>query len=456
MLSTYTYDCLKRLFFTIGILIVYRIGVSIPIPGINVNIIHQFFHMHTNHNGFLNFLDIFSGGALNRMSIFSIGVVPYINSSIVINLIQGAHIMPYLDKLSTEGEHGRKRLNQITRYLTLLLGIVQSIFLLIAIKRIPTPLGTLLITNPSISWHVLVIITLVTGSMFVMWSGEQITEYGICNGISLIILIGIIERFPNSFYAIVRLITQKTYSSLLLLVSIVVIMFISVIYIETAQRKIPIHYTKKFIEYEPYNDQRSFLPIRIDQSGVMAIVFTISILSIPLTIAQLFPKISVCGHLISQPIINFNIKTNAYYNIVYTCLVIFFCYFYNSISFNPSDIAQYMKKCGGFIPGIRSGASTRCYIKHIIDRLTLVGAIFVSFISLGPNYLKKFFHLPYLFSGTALLITISVTLDIIARFESYFIMRNYENFITNSENIMKGKGIKKQDNKFIINYNKNQ
>jgi preprotein translocase subunit SecY len=415
------------------ILIVYRIGVAIPIPGINVDVIRQFFSTYSNHNGLINFLDIFSGGALNRMSIFSMGIVPYVNASIIVNLIQGAHIIPYLDKLTIDGEHGRKRINKIIRYLTLLLGIIQSIILIITIKKIPM----LLVINASISWYILVIITLITGLMFVTWLGEQITEYGIGNGISLIILIGIIERLPSSFYKIYQLINTNIYYSpllLLLLLFIISIIFILVIWIETAQRQIPIHYTKKLVEHQLLNDQKSFLPIKIDQSGVMAVIFTISILAVPLTIAQLFPKLSFFGYLISQKIIDFNIKTNVYYNVIFTCLVTFFCYFYNSISFNPNDISQHMKKFGGFIPGIRSGKPTQLYIKYIMDRLTLVGAIFISCISILPNYLKNFFHITDLFSGTSLLITIGVILDLIAQVESYFVMKQYENFISDDGN----------------------
>jgi preprotein translocase subunit SecY len=430
--------------FTICILVIYRLGVAIPLPGINIDIIHHFFHIHTNNNGLLNFLDMFSGGALNRMSIFSMGLIPYVNASIIINLIQGAHIIPYLDKLALEGDNGRKQLNRITKYLTLLLGILQSTILILAIEKIPVAPGVSLVNDTSISWHILVTTTLVTGLMFIMWLGEQITEHGIGNGASLIILIGIMERLPKSLRNMLIFINQSNYSTLLLLAATIVTIIILVIWVETAQRQIPIHYTKKLVDQSFLNEQKSFLPIKIDQSGVMAIIFTISVLAIPLTIAQIFPNISFGRYLISQKIINFSNTTNIYYNILYICLVIFFCYFYNSISFNPKDIAQHIRKFGGFIPGIRSGEPTRLYIKNIMDSLTLVGAIFVSGIAILPNYLKIFFHCQYLFSGTSLLITIGIILEILAQFKSYFIMKHYEYFINNDGNIMKPKKKRKR------------
>jgi preprotein translocase subunit SecY len=311
--------------------------------------------------------------------------------------------------------------------------------------------GIAVVKHATLAWSVLTTITLVTGVMFVIWLGEQITEYGIGNGISLIILIGIIERLPEALWNIFQLV-EKNHNfkpTVLFLIFITIVIFIITILVETAQRELPIHYTKKVIDQNIYNQQMSFLPIKIDQSGVMAIIFTVSVLAIPLTIAQIFPQLFFLGYPISKKILFFYSHMHNCYNIVYSILVIFFCYFYNLISFNPSDIAQHLRKCNGFIPGIRSGEQTRIYLKHIIDRLTLFGALFVSLITILPDYLRKIFNVPYLFSGTSFLITVGITLEIIAQIKSYYVMKNYENFMINSNfYIDKVKKYKRNDNAY--------
>ncbi|MCA6085843.1 preprotein translocase subunit SecY, partial [Candidatus Endomicrobiellum agilis] len=342
----------KRVLFTLLIIVAYRIGATVPLPGINAEAVKSLFAAQAN--GLLGFLDMFSGGALNRMSIFSMGIMPYINASIIMSLMQGAHVIPYLDRLAKEGEQGRKKITQITRYGALILGAVQSFGLTMMITKIPTPSGMPIVLEPSWSWIFLTITTLLTGTVLIMWLGEQVTERGIGNGISLIIFAGIVERLPHAVLSIVKLVQMEEISILyvLTLTAIVVSVLVAVVWVETAQRRIPIHYAKKMVGRKMYGGQASFLPIKIDQSGVIAVIFSVAILTAPLTIAQFAPNWTIFGFPIAKKILEWFNGGSVIYSLIYAGLVIFFCYFYNSISFNPKDIAENMKKSGGFIPGI--------------------------------------------------------------------------------------------------------
>jgi preprotein translocase subunit SecY len=420
----------KKVFFTLFIIVVYRIGATVPIPGINSEAVKSLFAAQTN--GLLGFLDMFSGGALNRMSVFSMGIMPYINASIIMSLMQGAHIIPYLDRLAKEGEQGRKNLTQITRYGTLILGTIQSFGLTMMITKIPTPSGMSIVLEPSWSWIFLTIMTLLTGTVLIMWLGEQVTERGIGNGISLIIFAGIVERLPHVVLRLVKLVQMEEISILyvLTLTIIVVAVLISVVWIETAQRRIPIHYAKKMVGRKMYGGQSSFLPIKVDQSGVIAVIFSVSILTAPLTIAQFAPNWTVFGFPIAKKIMEwFSSGGSIIYSLIYAGLVIFFCYFYNSISFNPKDLSENMKKSGGFIPGIRPGEPTADYIQKILERVTLGGALFVACIAVLPDYLRSVMSAPFFFGGTSLLIVVGVSLDTIGQIESHLIMRHYEGFM---------------------------
>jgi len=418
----------KRLFFTLLVIIAYRLGVTIPISGINSAAIKSLFE--ANKNGFLGFLDMFSGGALNRMSIFSEGIIPYINASIIMSLMQGAHIIPYLDRLVKEGEHGRRKLTQITRYLTLILSTVHSFGLTLALTKISTSSGMPIVVAPSFSWVILTVSTLVTGTILIMWLGEQVTERGIGNGISLIIFVGILERLPRAIISIIKLVQVEELSVFfaLALVAVVIAVLVLVVWVETAQRKIPIHYAKKIVGRKMYGGQTSFLPIKVDQSGVIAVIFSVSILSAPLTLAQFSPGWSVWSFPLIKKIAGF-FNDSGVYNLVYVSLIIFFCYFYNSISFNPKDLAENMKKSAGFIPGIRPGEPTAAYIQKVLERVTLVGALFVASIAVLPDYMRSMMNAPFFFGGTSLLIVVGVSLDTIGQLESHLIMRHYENFV---------------------------
>jgi preprotein translocase subunit SecY len=420
----------KRVFFTLLVIVAYRIGASVPIPGINSEAVKSLFAAQAN--GLLGFLDMFSGGALNRMSIFSLGIVPYINVSIIMSLIQSVHVIPYLDRLSKEGEYGRKKITQITRYGTLILGAIQSFGLTMMLSKIPTPSGMSIVMDSSWSWVFLTIMTLLTGTVLVMWLGEQVTERGIGNGISLIIFAGIVERLPHAVLSLIKLIRMEEISILyvLTLAVIVIAVLVVVVWIETAQRRIPIHYAKKVVGRKMYGGQLSFLPIKVDQSGVIAVIFSVSILTAPLTIAQFAPNWTIFGFPIAKKIMEwFNNGGSIVYNLIYAAFVIFFCYFYNSISFNPKDLSENMKKSGGFIPGIRPGEQTANYIQQVLERITLGGALFVACIAVLPDYLRSVMDAPFFFGGTSLLIVVGVALDTVGQIESHLIMRHYEGFM---------------------------
>ena len=419
----------SKVLFTLAIIVAYRIGAAVPIPGINADAVRSLFE--ANSNGLLGFLDMFSGGALNRMSVFSMGIMPYINASIIMSLMQGAHVIPYLDRLAKEGEQGRKKLTQITRYGTLILGAIQSFGLTMAIMRMPTPSGMPIVLDPTMSWMVMTVFTLVTGTVLIMWLGEQVTERGIGNGISLIIFAGIVERLPSACLGVVKLIQMDELSLLvaIVLLALVLIVLTLVVWVETAQRRIPINYAKRMVGRRMYGGQTSFLPIKVDQSGVIAVIFAVSILSAPLTIAQFAPDWTVWGIPVSKTITDWFNRSSWVYNLVYAGLVIFFCYFYNSISFNPKDLAENMKKSGGFVPGIRPGEPTAVYIQKVLERVTLGGALFVACIAVLPDYLRTMMSAPFFFGGTSLLIVVGVSLDTIGQIESHLIMRHYEGFM---------------------------
>ncbi|MBQ3835182.1 MAG: preprotein translocase subunit SecY [Elusimicrobia bacterium] len=419
----------SKVLFTLAIIVAYRIGAAVPIPGINADAVRSLFE--ANSNGLLGFLDMFSGGALNRMSVFSMGIMPYINASIIMSLMQGAHVIPYLDRLAKEGEQGRKKLTQITRYGTLILGAIQSFGLTMAIMRMPTPSGMPIVLEPSLTWIAMTVTTLVTGTVLIMWLGEQVTERGIGNGIPLIIFAGIVERLPSAFLGVVKLIQMEELSILLAiaLLALVLIVLTLVVWVETAQRRIPINYAKRMVGRRMYGGSTSFLPIKVDQSGVIAVIFAVSILSAPLTIAQFAPDWTVFGFPVSKTIMDWFNHSSLMYNLIYAALVIFFCYFYNSISFNPKDLAENMKKSGGFVPGIRPGDPTAVYIQKVLERVTLGGALFVACIAVLPDYLRNMMSAPFFFGGTSLLIVVGVSLDTIGQIESHLIMRHYEGFM---------------------------
>lgn len=420
----------KRILFVVIALAVYRVAAVVPIPGINAEAIAMFFKQH--QGGMLGFLDIFSGGALGRFSVLALGIMPYINASIIMGLIKGAHIFPGLEKLSKEGEYGRRKENQITRVFGLLLALLQGFGLTIAITKMSAPGGLAIVIDPSWIFIITTTLTLAAGTMFLMWLGEIMTEKGIGNGISIIIFAGIVERLPSALYMLVELVKSEEMQLLtaLVILALVAVIMGLVVWLETAQRQIPVQYAKRMVGNKMYGGQSSYLPLKIDQSGVIAVIFAMSVLAMPLTVAQFMPQSAW-----AQWIMEWMGRGHATYMVVYVSLIIFFCYFYNSMTFNPKDMAENMKKWGGFIPGIRPGDPTQKYIEWVMNRITLSGAIFVAAIAVLPDFLRAKFNVPFYFGGTALLIVVGVALDTVGQIQAHLLAHNYQPLI-------KGRGLK--------------
>ncbi|HVO33075.1 MAG TPA: preprotein translocase subunit SecY [Elusimicrobiota bacterium] len=412
----------RRLLFTLGVIAAYRVGAQIPVPGVNAGALFRFFA--AQQNTLLGFLNIFSGGAMGRFAIFAMGVGPYINASIIMSLLQGAHVIPYLDRLAKEGEQGRKRMNQITRYLTLGLAGLQSFGLTLTISRMTAGGNEPIVVDPSAGWIALTVLTLTTGSVFIMWLGEQITERGIGNGVSLIIFSGIVDRLPSAISGLVQQVRIEEMSLFraLLLVALVVAVTGICVWVETAQRKIPVQYAKRVVGRKMYGGSSTYLPLKVDQSGVIAVIFAVSLLAMPMTIATFSPHSAWAARVAQWE------RGNWVYECFYAGLIIFFCYFYNSVQFNPNDLADNLRKWGGFIPGIRPGEATARHIEMVLARITLGGALFVAAIAVLPDYLRQVMNAPFFFGGTALLIVVGVALDTIGQIQSHLIMRHYDGF----------------------------
>ena len=421
-------DLKRRIIFVLVALAVYRLGALIPIPGINTAAIQSLFQ--NNSTGVLGVLDMFSGGALSRFSIFSMGVMPYINASIIMSLVQGAHVFPYLDRLKQEGEQGHRKVTQITRVFTLFLASFQSFGLTMALGKMPTPSGIPIIADPSFSFYFVTVLTLTTGTILIMWLGEQMTERGIGNGISLIIFAGIVNALPSAISNMIKLVQVDEMSILmaLIILAAVIALVAFVVWVETAQRKIPIQYAQRMVGRKVYGGVSTFLPLKVDQSGVIAVIFAMSLLSVPYTIMQFNPQAAW-----ANTMMNLMSPTSIFYQILYGGLIIFFCYFYNSVSINPKDLADNMKKWGGFVPGIRPGDQTANYIEKVMNRITLGGALFVCSICLIPDYLRVKFNIPFYLGGTSLLIVVGVALDTVSQMEAHMVMRNYEGFSKRSK-----------------------
>ncbi|MFN0116705.1 MAG: preprotein translocase subunit SecY [Elusimicrobiota bacterium] len=414
-----------RILVALGVVIIYRLGVIVPIPGVNADAIALLFKGQSNN--LLGFLNIFSGGALSRMSIFSMGIMPYINASIIMSLLQGAHVIPYLDQLAKEGESGRKSLNQITRYLTVILGIIQSFGLTQLISRLPLPGDVPTVLNPGISFTLITMVTLVTGTVFVMWLGEQITEHGIGNGASIIIFTGIVEGIPSSIVNLYRDVfdlQQRSLFGMIFIIAFILVVIGLVVWLETGQRRIPVQYAKRVVGRKMMGGQSTFLPLKVNQSGVIAVIFAVSILSFPVTIAAFSPQSAW-----AQSINRWFNGTQIWYEVVYALLIVFFCYFYNSVSFNPKDIADNLKKWGGFVLGIRPGDQTATYLENVMERITLGGAVAVAALAVLPTILQHQFNVPFFFGGTSILIVVGVALDTMSQLESHLIMKHYDGFM---------------------------
>jgi preprotein translocase subunit SecY len=411
----------RRLIFTFLMLAVYRIGVQIPTPGINGEALAAFFAK--NAGTLFGMFNMFSGGALSNFSIFALGIMPYISASIIIQLL--TVVIPQLEALSKEGESGRRKITQYTRYGTVGLSLIQSLFISVGLEGMSGPGGEAIVIFPGWEFKIMTIITLTSGTAFIMWLGEQMTERGIGNGISLIIFAGIVARMPAAIGNTIQMVSAGEMNALFLvfLLLLMVLVVGVIIFFETAQRRIPIQYAKRVVGRRVYGGQSSHLPLKINVAGVIPPIFASSIMMFPATIGGLI-KIDWIQRVSASLS-----PGTVYYYILYTAFIVFFCFFYTAVTFNPVDVAENLKKHGGFIPGIRPGKKTADFIDKALTRLTVIGAIYVSVICVMPTLLIRKFNVPFYFGGTALLIVVGVAIDTISQIESHMVMRNYEGFM---------------------------
>ncbi len=408
----------SRVLFTLALLAVYRIGAHIPTPGINGEELSKF--LLERGGALMGFFDMFSGGALSRVTIFALGIMPYISASIILQLL--TVVIPTLGKLAKEGERGRKKIVQYTRYGTVVISAIQSFGIAAGIESMA---NGAFIQNPGWSFRLLTMITLTSGTAFIMWLGEQITERGIGNGISLIIFAGIVARFPNDVIQTVRLIKIGELSVILLIpLTIMMVVVVGVIiYVERGQRKIPVQYAKRVVGRKVYGGQSTHLPLKVNTAGVIPPIFASSVIMFPATIAGFINIPWV------QSMANQFAPGTLFHSLLYVGMIFFFCYFYTAIIFNPVDIAENLQKYGGFIPGVRPGQKTSEYIYRVLARITFGGAVYLSVVCLLPDILRYQFNVPFYFGGTSLLIVVGVALDTISQIESHLVTRSYEGFL---------------------------
>jgi preprotein translocase subunit SecY len=411
----------KRVFFTLALLIVYRIGVHVPTPGIDSVALASFFARAKGT--LLGLFDMFSGGALERLSVFALGIMPYISASIILQLLTVT--IPHLERLSKEGEQGRKKITQYTRYGTVLLSVIQGFGISIGLESMTSPGGAPVVISPGWAFRFMTVLTLTAGTAFIMWLGEQITERGIGNGISLIIFAGIIVRMPNAIGNTFRLLStgEMGIFAVIILAVLMILVVAFIIYMEQGQRRIPVQYAKRVVGRKMYGGQTTHLPLKVNTSGVIPPIFASSIIMFPATIAS-FITIPWM-----QSVASAMRPGNIFYESLYIGFIFFFCYFYTAVTFNPVDVADNMKKQGGYIPGIRPGKRTADYIDRVLTRITLGGAIYVSAVCVLPSILITKFNVPFYFGGTALLIVVGVAIDTIQQIESHMLTRHYEGFL---------------------------
>jgi preprotein translocase subunit SecY len=407
-----------RILFTLVMLVVYRVGAHVPTPGINNEELSKF--LIEKGGSLLGFLDIFSGGALSRLTIFALGIMPYISASIILQLL--TVVIPHLSKLAKEGERGRKKIIQYTRYGTIGIAIIQGFGIAIGLEGMNQGAFVL---NPGWPFRLMTVITLTAGTAFLMWLGEQITERGVGNGISLIIFAGIVARLPSAVAQTFDLykVGQLSFMLLVLLAVGMLLVVAAIVFLESGRRKIPVQYAKRVIGRRVYGGQSTHIPLKINTAGVIPPIFASSIIAFPATIAGFFdnPVIKAIGAQLAPG--------SVLYTLLYVGLIVFFCFFYTAVVLNPVDMADNMKKYGGFIPGIRPGQRTSDYIYKVLTRITFAGAIYLAGVCVIPELLIYNLNVPFYFGGTSLLIVIGVGLDTAQQIESHMLMRNYEGFL---------------------------
>ncbi len=411
----------RRVGFTLLMLAVYRVGCHIPTPGIDADALMAFFARH--RGTIFGLFDMFSGGALERLSVFALGIMPYISAAIIMELLKV--VIPSLEKLYKEGEAGQKKIRQYIRYGTVVLSAVQGLGISMGLEGMGMEGGVPVVLDPGWSFRLMTILTLTSGTAFIMWLGEQITERGIGNGISLIIFAGIVARLPSAIINTFQLIkTGEIGSVVMLLIIILMVAVVGVIvFVERGQRRIPIQYARRVVGRRMYGGQSTHLPLKVNTAGVIPPIFASSLLMFPATIGT-FIKIDWVNQAIEM------IAPGAWlHELFYIALIIFFCYFYTAVTFNPMDVAENLKKYGGYIPGLRPGKPTGEYIDRILTRITLGGALYVAAVCVLPTVLVQRFNVPFYFGGTALLIVVGVAMDTVGQIESHMLTRHYEGFM---------------------------
>ncbi|WP_366923244.1 preprotein translocase subunit SecY [Metallumcola ferriviriculae] len=407
-------DLRRKIVFTILMFFVFRLGAHIPVPGIDTAQLKQLMDSGT----LFGFIDVISGGAFKKFTIFAMGIMPYINASIIMQLL--TVVIPYLERLAKEGQEGQKKIVQFTRYGTVILGFIQAVGMAFYLGKA----GVL--ENAGIGSYAVIAITLTAGTAFLMWLGEMITEKGIGNGISLIIFAGIVSRLPAGLYGMYQYVStgETSIFAVLFFLVIALVVIAGVVAIQEGQRRIPVQYAKRVVGRKVYGGQSTHIPLKVNQAGVIPVIFAMSILLFPTTIASWFPN-----NAFAQTIVGIFSFRSVSYMVMYALLIIFFTYFYTAVTFNPQDVADNMKKYGGFIPGLRPGRPTAEYIDRVLTRITLSGAIFLAAIALLPNLVMALTGLNIYFGGTALLIVVGVALETMKQIESQLLMRNYQGFM---------------------------
>ena len=415
----------RRILYTLALLVVYRVGVHVPVPGIDKGALAEIFDRAKDT--ILGIFNMFSGGALENLSVFALGIMPYISASIILQLM--TVVIPHLEQLKKEGEQGRKKITQYTRYGTVILSIIQGFGISIGLERMGA------VIDPGWGFRLMSVLTLTAGTAFIMWLGEQITERGIGNGISLIIFAGIVARMPTAIGNTFRLVSTGAMSvfPIIILLVLMVAVIAVIIFVEQGQRRIPVQYAKRVVGRRMYGGQSTHLPLKINMSGVIPPIFASSIMMFPATISSFITVPWI------QDIVSALSPGNVVYELFFVGLIFFFCYFYTAVTFNPVDVADNMKKQGGYIPGIRPGKRTADYIDKVLTRITLGGAFYVSAVCVLPSILITHFNVPFYFGGTALLIVVGVAIDTVAQMESHMLSRHYEGFLKKSGARVKGR-----------------
>lgn len=420
----------RRILITLVMLAIFRLGVFIPTPGIDADALSGFFKAASGT--LLDFATMFTGGALERFSIFSLGIMPYISASIILQLLTA--VVPQLEKLSKEGEAGRNAITQYTRYLTVGLSFIQAFMIAVGLESMRGPAGELIVLIPGWGFRIMTVITLTAGTVFLMWLGEQITERGIGNGISLIIFVGIVANMPSALYNTFQLVKagEMNLLVLILLLALMLGVVAFIVFMEMGQRRIPIQYPKRVIGRKVMGGGTQHLPLKVNSAGVIPPIFASSIIVFPATVANFIdvPFMKAVSNSLNPG--------GILYNVLYVVFIIFFTYFYTAVQFNPKDVAENLKKHGGFVPGIRPGANTADYIDTVLARLTLWGALYLALVCVLPSFLITEFNAPFYFGGTALLIVVGVAMDTAQQIESHMLSRSYEGLLKKGK--IKGRG----------------